>query len=88
MNRLLLHIALLLCALQVHGNDSIDAADRLTEVARGGQTVMSIGYAGNGNITAKTDIGSYTYASAKPHAVTGVSNTEGLIHERGQNIIH
>ena len=56
MNRLLLHIALLLCAIQVHGNDNIDVADRLTEVERGGQTVMSIGYAGNGNITAKTDI--------------------------------
>ena len=26
MNRLLLYIALLLCALQVHGNDSISAA--------------------------------------------------------------
>lgn len=26
MNRFLLHIALMLCALQVHGNDSIDAA--------------------------------------------------------------
>ncbi len=26
MNRFLLHIALLLCALQVHANDSIDAA--------------------------------------------------------------
>ena len=35
MSRLLLHISLLLCALQVHGNDSINAADRLTEVRRG-----------------------------------------------------
>lgn len=65
-----------------------DVADRLTEVQRGGQTVMSIGYAGNGNITAKTDIGSYTYASAKPHAVTGVSNTAGLIPDREQDIAY
>ena len=65
-----------------------DVADRLTEVERGGQTVMSIGYAGNGNITAKTDIGSYAYASAKPHAVTGVSNTAGLIPDREQDIAY
>lgn len=65
-----------------------DVADRLTEVQRGGQTVMSIGYAGNGNITAKTDIGSYAYASAKPHAVTGVENTAGLIPEREQDIAY
>ena len=65
-----------------------DAADRLTEVQRGGQTVMSIGYAGNGNITAKTDIGSYAYSSTKPHAVTGVENTDGLIPEREQDIAY
>ena len=65
-----------------------DAADRLTEVQRGGQTVMSIGYAGNGNIASKTDVGSYAYASAKPHAVTGVSNTAELIPEREQDIAY
>ena len=65
-----------------------DVADRLTDVQRGGQTVMSIGYAGNGNITAKTDVGSYAYASTKPHAVTGVENTDGLIPEREQDIAY
>ncbi len=53
---------------------SYDTLDRLT--ASGSQTYT---YSDNGNILSKTDIGSYTYSAAKPHAVTYVDNISGDI---------
>ncbi len=55
---------------------SYDNQDRLTRVMRGNEVVMSMDYAANGNITAKSDIGDYTYGSStnKPHAVKSISN--------------
>ena len=41
-----------------------------------------------GNILSKTGLGSYTYGSSKPHAVTGVENTGGIIPQTSQNITY
>lgn len=51
-----------------------DDLDRLTSA--GGQTYT---YADNGNLTYKTGIGRYTYGNVKPHAVTDIENTDGLM---------
>ena len=57
-----------------------DNADRLTKIRENNQDIMVMAYAANGNISSKTGIGSYTYgSSSKPHAVTEVDNTDGLI---------
>ena len=40
---------------------------------------MTITYGDNGNILSKTGVGTYSYQSQKPHAVTGVENTSSLI---------
>ena len=56
-----------------------DALDRLTTVSDNNPT-RQITYAPNGNITFQTGIGNYYYESTtKPHAVTGVDNTDGAI---------
>lgn len=66
-----------------------DNADRLTHVTLNNQDIMSMTYAQNGNITSKTGIGSYTYnSSSKPHAVTGVDNTDDLIGYNNQEITY
>ena len=63
-----------------------DALDRLTHVycTPGGPDVTS--YAPNGNITSQTGIGSYYYQGTKPHAVSGVDNTNGQIPLDNQTI--
>ncbi len=54
-----------------------DNLDRLTNenVFNGAQ--LATGFALNGNIATKSDIGTYTYGDAGPHAVTGLTNTTG-----------
>ena len=49
-----------------------DTLNRLLSVTGWGPgiTAKSVTYAANGNITSKSDIGAYTYGSARPHAVT------------------
>ena len=59
---------------------SYDAIDRLTNIQRGGDE-QSIVYTPNGNIEYRSEMGFYNYESNKPHAVTGVENTGGLIPE-------
>lgn len=54
-----------------------DALNRLTTVSRSGSATganVSIQYDALGNITFKSDVGSYAYASGKPHAVTTAGN--------------
>ena len=64
-----------------------DDMDRLTEVLSGNQTQMYMDYTGNGNIEFKTGIGLYEYSSNnKPHAVTAVANTAGLIPDGTQTV--
>lgn len=50
-----------------------DDLDRLTGVTMGGVT-RSVSYHANGNISNKTDLGSFYYGSSHPHAVTGVGS--------------
>ncbi len=64
-----------------------DNADRLTTVQYNNQNAMSMAYAANGNLTSKTDIGSYTYGStSKPHAVQSVQNTNNAVDYNDQYI--
>ncbi len=64
-------------AKETYGYDDLD---RLTSVEKDSSVQMNIEYSLNGNISAKTGLGSYTYNSGfKPHAVTGVENTGMLI---------
>ena len=63
-----------------------DNADHLTAVTQGSSTVMNMGYHANGNIVSKTGLGSYSYD--KPHAVSTVDNTGGLISENNQTIAY
>ena len=64
-----------------------DNLDRLTAVSVNNTTEMSMSYSANGNISSKTGIGSYQYSSNnKPHAVSSVDNTSGLIDTEIQSI--
>ncbi len=64
-----------------------DNADRLTGIQQDNQTIMSMTYSANGNITSKTGMGSYTYSTAsRPHAVTEVDNTAGLLDMNDQYV--
>lgn len=64
-----------------------DDMDRQTEVLSGNQTQMHMDYTGNGNIEFKTGIGLYEYSSnTRPHAVTAVANTAGLIPDGTQTV--
>jgi len=57
-----------------------DCLDRLVSVSSDNTDTVSIVYAPNGNILNKTGIGNYEYDEAyKPHAVTAVDNTDGII---------
>jgi len=54
-----------------------DGLNRLTQAQVSGQTAINIAYDAIGNITSKSDVGSYTYGagSAGPHAVTSITGT-------------
>lgn len=56
-----------------------DDLDRLVSVTSGNTRTMEMTYSANGNILSKTGTGNYTYGSHRPHAVTSVENTSGLI---------
>lgn len=56
-----------------------DELDRLTKVYKASALQMEMKYDDNGNITSKTGLGNYVYDSSRPHAVTSVDNTSGLI---------
>ena len=45
-------------------------------------------YASSGNILSKTSIGNYSYDGSKPHAVTSVTNPDGLIPTNTQRITY
>ncbi|GAB6010243.1 polymorphic toxin type 23 domain-containing protein [Dysgonomonas reticulitermitis] len=64
-----------------------DDLDRLTTVKHGSATVMSMDYMPNGNIDSKTGLGLYDYGS-RPHAVSSVENTNGLISTEDQVITY
>ena len=56
-----------------------DNLNRLTNENVYNGVQLTTGFALNGNITSKSDIGTYTYGEAGPHAVTGLTNTTGTL---------
>ncbi|NJO92175.1 MAG: hypothetical protein HC831_26815 [Chloroflexia bacterium] len=62
---------------------SYDNLNRLTSIT--GPSAQSSTFDDKGNITWKTDVGNYSYATL-PHAVSGVQNASGLIPSTTQKI--
>ena len=64
-----------------------DGLNRLTSQTVGGQSSVTLSYDGIGNITSKSDVGTYTYGagSAGPHAVTGAGGATYLYDTNGSN---
>jgi len=69
---------------------SYDQTNRLTNSNISGSqtTSQTIGYAANGNITQKTDAGSYSYLNNKPNAIESVTNVNGDISSLQQAIVY
>ena len=65
---------------------TFDNLDRLTGVI--GPAPLTMTYASSGNILSKTSIGNYSYEGSKPHAVTSVTNPDGLIPTNTQRITY
>lgn len=63
-----------------------DNLNRLCTYQVSGQTGYSAIYSNNGNITSKTDAGSYTYDPTKLNAVASVTNPLGIIPTNEQKI--
>jgi len=63
-----------------------DNLNRLSGVS--GPASLTMSYSANGNISSKTSIGDYAYVSSKPHAVTSVTNPDGLISTTTQRITY
>jgi RHS repeat-associated protein len=67
-----------------------DNLHRLTSISyeQASTEAQDISYLPNGNIDTKTGLGQYYYENGKPHAVTGVDNTDGLLPETEQVITY
>lgn len=68
-----------------------DIMDRLTSSCThspSGTQYSHFSYGADGNILSKTGVGGYTYDSARPHAVTGVQNTDGIITDDTQTVTY
>ncbi len=64
-----------------------DGLNRLTQTQVGGQTAKTVQYDSLGNITYKSDVGSYTYgANAGPHAVTATSDGVTYVYDANGNM--
>ena len=63
---------------------SYDDLNRLTGVS--GPAPLTMTCSSNGNILSKTAVGDYSYNGSKPHAVTSVTNTDGLIPTTTQRL--
>ncbi len=63
-----------------------DNLNRLHSYQVTGQSSYTANYSNNGNITFKTDAGSYSYDATKLNAVTSVTNPLGLIPSNNQTI--
>jgi RHS repeat-associated protein len=75
--------------LMMNETFTYDRLDRLTswQVEAGQTKTYTVGYADNGNITSKSDMGLYSYAGIKPHAVSGVSQLPGQALPTLDNIV-
>ncbi len=65
-----------------------DNMNRLKTYQVSGQSLNTVYYSNNGNITSKPDAGSYTYDGIKLNAVTSVTNPAGIISLTSQNITY
>lgn len=61
-----------------------DNPGRLTGVS--GPAPLTMTYSSNGNILSKTSVGNYSYDGPKSHAVTAVTNPDGLIPTTTQRV--
>ena len=61
----------------VYETFTYDDLNRLKSASRNGTSTLTVSYNNLGNITSKSDVGSYTYGagSAGPHAVTSITGT-------------
>jgi hypothetical protein len=62
--------------------------NRLNTYQVSGQSLNTVNYSNNGNITGKPDAGNYTYDGIKLNAVTSVTNPTGIISTTAQNITY
>ncbi|GAB4035450.1 FG-GAP-like repeat-containing protein [Spirosoma jeollabukense] len=65
-----------------------DNLNRLTGSTVLGLTGQAINYSANGNISSKTDAGTYSYLAGKPNAVLAVTNPTNVILALQQDIIY
>jgi len=65
-----------------------DNLNRLTSAAVTGQSAMYFNFSSNGNITSKTDVGTYAYHPAKLHAVQHIDDNPGTILPDEQDITY
>ncbi len=62
----------------VYETFTYDNMNRL-QTSQVGQSTYTINYSTNGNITYKTDVGSYSYDNSKKNAIIGISDNPGTI---------
>jgi RHS repeat-associated protein len=66
---------------------SYDPLDRVTGSSLNGAWTLTVGYDAAGNLTQKSDVGSYTYGNAaRPHAVTA-AGAETLGYDANGNVV-
>ena len=65
--------------------DNLDRLESVTNATTGTE-ILGVEFDVNGNIDWKTGLGEYGYNGSRPHALTDVDNTDGLIQLKGQHI--
>ena len=72
----------------VYAYDSLDRLVSTGMKSHNGKTsvTQTVVYGADGNILSKTGLGDYSYSTAKPHAVTAVENTDGVIPQTAQSV--
>ena len=69
-------------------NFTYDNLNRLTSAQVVGQSALTMTYGNLGNITSKTDVGSYVYHPMKPNAITNIDNPNGVVSSLLQHIAY
>jgi len=65
-----------------------DSLNRLTDITNG-SNLANMAYANNGNITSKTDVGTYAYGDGNhPHAITAITGNPNTISSLTQKITY
>ncbi len=63
-----------------------DELDRLTKAYLNNELKYNMTYYANGNINTKSDVGTYRYATPRPHAMSGIDNTGAGVTNQKQFI--